>query len=52
MNNTNDSENLKQVKAARREQKNRPRMRMRGRSLKQKSQRPILHIHKKTRKKK
>jgi len=52
MNNTNDLENLKPVKAVRREQKNRPRMRVHGRSLKQKSLRPILRIHKVTKKRK
>jgi hypothetical protein len=50
MNNISDLENLKDAKALRRERKKRPRMRQHGKSLKRTSLRPILHIHKSSRK--
>ncbi len=52
MNHINDLENLEDPKAARRERKKRPRMRVHGRSLKQTSTRGIKHIVKIERKKK
>lgn len=50
MNNTEDLENIKDEKSARREQKKKPRMLKRGHALKKRSKRSVLHIHKKTKK--